>query len=158
MAGMTAQYRGVLLLQERLHHSPGCPQRFTSPVAAGYQQLLGECVLGVADLPVVGDVAVGVGVGLLQGDELGSLESQLDSTGVRGVYPGYNRVQRLFVPPGCVAGLGAEALLLRAGVVLEYNEWLGAEEAEGERHRGRGGGMGQGQGRASIHFTEEDRG
>jgi hypothetical protein len=43
-------------------------------------------------------------------------------------------VQWLFVPPGDVARLGAEALLLRAGVVLEDNEWLGAEEAEGGGH------------------------
>jgi len=83
---------------------------------------------------VVRNVAVGVWVSLLQCDQLRPLEPQLDSTRVRGVYPGYNRVQWLFIPPGCVARLGAEALLLRAGVVLEYNEWLGAEEAEGGGH------------------------
>jgi len=53
---------------------------------------------------------------------------------MRGVYSGYDRVQRLFVPPGDVARLGAEALLLRAGVVLEDYEWLGAKEAEGGGH------------------------
>jgi hypothetical protein len=84
---------------------------------------------------------------------------------VRGVYPGYNRVQWLFVPPGCVARLGAEALLLRAGVVLEDNEWLGAKEAEGGGHRGRGGvdGAMPRQGFHSLYRggqrrTEEDRG
>jgi hypothetical protein len=53
---------------------------------------------------------------------------------VGGVYPGDDRVQWLFIPPGDVARLGAEALLLRAGVLLEDNEWLGAKEAEGEGH------------------------
>jgi len=84
---------------------------------------------------------------------------------VRGVDPGYNRVQWLFVPPGCVARLGAEAFLFRAGVVLEDNEWLGAEEAEGGGHRGRGwvDGARPRQGFHSLYRggqrrTEEDRG
>ena len=53
---------------------------------------------------------------------------------MRGVYLRDDGVDRLLVPPGCVAGLGAEALLLRAGVLLEDYEWLEAEEAEGGGH------------------------
>ena len=49
---------------------------------------------------------------------------------MRGVDLRDDGVLWLLVPPGCVAGLGAEALLLRAGVVLEDLEWLGAKEAE----------------------------
>ena len=53
---------------------------------------------------------------------------------MRGVDLRDDGVLWLLVPPGCVAGLGAEALLLRAGVLLEDLEWLEAEEAEGEGH------------------------
>lgn len=53
---------------------------------------------------------------------------------MRGVDLRDDGVNRLLVPPGCVAGLGAETLLLRAGVVLEDCEWFGAEEAEGGGH------------------------
>ena len=55
---------------------------------------------------------------------------------MRGVDPGDDGVLWLLVPPGCVAGLGAETFLLRAGVLLDNCEWLGAKEAEGGRGSG----------------------
>jgi hypothetical protein len=47
-----------------------------------------------------------------------------------GVDPGDDGVQRLLVPPGVVAVVGAEALLVWADADLDDLEGLGAGEAE----------------------------
>ncbi len=130
VACVAAEDAGVFFFDESLNHAACGPECFSCAVAAGDEELLGGLELGVGDFPVVGDEAVGVGVGLFEQHELGALLLELKCAGVMGVYPGDDGVQRLFVPPSVVAVVGAEAFLLGAGADLDDLEGLGAGEAE----------------------------